>query len=364
MTSGAGHDAQMIARIAPAAMIFVPSRGGISHNPRESTDDDQLLAGARLLLDLVVDRLGAARPAQHRPAVGEMPALPAPATAAPLELLLNPTPCTLATHELRALMNIAQAGQDRARLAGWAELSPRATPLWSLPDLAARLGIARLCIKDESLRSPLASFKALGAPIALVRLILRRFPAQDFDAASLLAGEHRSRLAGFTVVSATDGNHGRALAAAARSIGCDCVIVLHAQVSEERERAIALRRAGTAHRRQLRRLGGGGRLPGAGLWLAGGGRHVLGGLRGDPRDVMQGYGIIAEEVIETAGVDAYTHIILQGGVGGLRRASPATTGSAAARARPCWWWSRARPTASTRAPSRASRHGPRARWIR
>ncbi|AUX77499.1 N-carbamoyl-L-amino acid hydrolase 2 [Sinorhizobium fredii] len=35
MTSGAGHDAQMIARIAPTAMIFVPSKGGISHNPKE-----------------------------------------------------------------------------------------------------------------------------------------------------------------------------------------------------------------------------------------------------------------------------------------------------------------------------------------
>ncbi|WP_225933216.1 Zn-dependent hydrolase [Pseudomonas peradeniyensis] len=59
MTSGAGHDAQMIARIAPAAMIFVPSRGGISHNPREHTDDDQLLDGARVLLDVVTQRLGA-----------------------------------------------------------------------------------------------------------------------------------------------------------------------------------------------------------------------------------------------------------------------------------------------------------------
>ncbi|MBU9228356.1 Zn-dependent hydrolase [Burkholderia multivorans] len=60
MTSGAGHDAQMIARIAPAAMIFVPSRGGISHNPREHTDDSQLVDGARLLLDVVLDRLAAA----------------------------------------------------------------------------------------------------------------------------------------------------------------------------------------------------------------------------------------------------------------------------------------------------------------
>ncbi|MFW3895688.1 Zn-dependent hydrolase [Pseudomonas bharatica] len=57
MTSGAGHDAQMIARIAPAAMIFVPSRGGISHNPREHTDDAQLLMGAEVLLDVVARRL-------------------------------------------------------------------------------------------------------------------------------------------------------------------------------------------------------------------------------------------------------------------------------------------------------------------
>src|ERR671921_429105 len=53
MTSGAGHDAQMIARIAPSAMIFVPSLGGISHNPSERTSDADLVAGANILLDVV-----------------------------------------------------------------------------------------------------------------------------------------------------------------------------------------------------------------------------------------------------------------------------------------------------------------------
>jgi N-carbamoyl-L-amino-acid hydrolase len=53
MTSGAGHDAQMIARIAPSAMIFVPSKGGISHNPAEFTADSDLIAGANVLLDVV-----------------------------------------------------------------------------------------------------------------------------------------------------------------------------------------------------------------------------------------------------------------------------------------------------------------------
>ena len=60
MTSGAGHDAQMIARIAPTAMIFVPSRDGISHNPREHTEPDELVAGANVLLD-VVERMVSGR---------------------------------------------------------------------------------------------------------------------------------------------------------------------------------------------------------------------------------------------------------------------------------------------------------------
>ena len=53
MTSGAGHDAQMMARVAPSAMIFVPSRAGISHNPLEFTAPEHLVAGANVLLDVV-----------------------------------------------------------------------------------------------------------------------------------------------------------------------------------------------------------------------------------------------------------------------------------------------------------------------
>lgn len=55
MTSGAGHDAQMIARIAPSAMIFVPSKDGFSHNPREFTAESELVAGAEILLDVISD---------------------------------------------------------------------------------------------------------------------------------------------------------------------------------------------------------------------------------------------------------------------------------------------------------------------
>jgi N-carbamoyl-L-amino-acid hydrolase len=50
MPSGAGHDAQMLARVCPAAMIFVPSVNGISHNAAEHTDTEDLVAGANILL--------------------------------------------------------------------------------------------------------------------------------------------------------------------------------------------------------------------------------------------------------------------------------------------------------------------------
>lgn len=55
MPSGAGHDAQMLARVCPAGMIFVPSVGGLSHNVREFTEPDDLVRGAQLLLDVLVD---------------------------------------------------------------------------------------------------------------------------------------------------------------------------------------------------------------------------------------------------------------------------------------------------------------------
>jgi N-carbamoyl-L-amino-acid hydrolase len=54
LPSGAGHDAQMMARLCPAGMIFVPSDGGLSHNVREYTAPEHLQAGASVLLNAVL----------------------------------------------------------------------------------------------------------------------------------------------------------------------------------------------------------------------------------------------------------------------------------------------------------------------
>ena len=226
------------------------------------------------------------------------------------------------TAHLQAIMSMSEAERSRELLSSWQHLSAHPTPLYALPGLSAAIGVSSIALKDESVRSPLASFKALGAPVALVRLILRTWPDRGIDAATLLLGEHRGLLEDFTVISATDGNHGRALAAAAQSVGCRCVIVIHANVSVERADAIA------AYGAHIVRITGNydESVVHAASLASANGWHVVSdtsypGYTDIPRDVMQGYSIIAAEIMAqshaTPTSSPYTHVFLQGGVGGF-----------------------------------------------
>ncbi len=238
-------------------------------------------------------------------------------------LILNPNASRTPYPEALAnILSIEKANESRRWLKAWDGLSTGSTPLWNLPGLAARLDVGQIHVKDESVRSPLGSFKALGAPIALVRLILRFWPERHLDAREVFRGAYKDLLSNCTVISATDGNHGRALAAAARSVGCRCVIVLHAHVSMEREAAIA------AYGAEIVRIKGNydASVNEAAHLAKQHGWHVVSdtsydGYEDIPRDVMQGYGIIAAEVIEQTGSrpesPAYTHVFLQSGVGGF-----------------------------------------------
>ena len=225
--------------------------------------------------------------------------------------------------DLREIMNLERAAESREWLSQWRMLNPDPTPLVSLQGLAGKLRLGSVLLKDESKRSPLGSFKALGASIALVRLILRKFPSAGYTAKSLFAGEHAEELKDFTVVSATAGNHGCSLAAAARDIGCRCVIVLSSQVNPDREKAIASQGAdivrvdgdyddSVEHAESLSKSEG---------WLVVSDTSYD-GYEEIPRDVMQGYATIPAEAIEQSGASddkqsPYTHVFLQGGVGGM-----------------------------------------------
>lgn len=92
------------------------------------------------------------------------------------------------------------------------------TPLLDAPDLADEFSVGRVAIKDESVRFGLPAFKMLGASWAVYRAIADHDPSRRDETPDDLAGL-RNRSVGITLVAATDGNHGRAVAHMAGLIG-------------------------------------------------------------------------------------------------------------------------------------------------
>jgi len=101
------------------------------------------------------------------------------------------------------------------------------TPLVSLENLADKLGVGGIYIKDESYRFGLNSFKALGCTFALAGYIAQKLnvPVWELDYKTL--PEAAGKLGEFTFFAATDGNHGRAVAWAARELGQKAVIFMN-----------------------------------------------------------------------------------------------------------------------------------------
>ena len=198
-------------------------------------------------------------------------------------------------------------------------LSPAyaATPLLDLSALAARLGVGRLLAKDEG-RRMLGSFKSLGGTYAGLRALAR---LQGTDISGLLAARPRDLPA---LICASDGNHGLAVAAAARFAGSSARIFLHRGVPAVRARRIEQQGAEIAwvqgtYDDAVDAAAAAARA-GAGILVA-----DTTDDPGDPvvGDVMTGYGIIAAEVRQQAAAAGYlppTHLFVQAGVGGLAAA--------------------------------------------
>ncbi|MGB3177700.1 MAG: diaminopropionate ammonia-lyase [Albidovulum sp.] len=206
----------------------------------------------------------------------------------------------------------------RAEITQWDGYAP--TPLVSLAALASRIGVAGISYKDEGPRFGLGSFKALGGSYAAQRVLQRevaRVTGKDVSLEDIRTGKYRTECAVITLVSATDGNHGRSLAWGCQRFGAPCRIYIHAEVSEGRAQA-------------MRDLGAGViRIDGdyddsvalAKSEAAKNGWFVVSdtswpGYSQPPRDVMSGYGVMTEEICDALD-RAPTHVFLQGGVGGL-----------------------------------------------
>ncbi len=94
-----------------------------------------------------------------------------------------------------------------------------ATPVVDLPAVAARLGVGRVVVKDESSRLGLPSFKGLGASYAMYRVVCQRARRTILPASWDSLREVVAALGPLELVTATDGNHGRAVARFARLLG-------------------------------------------------------------------------------------------------------------------------------------------------
>ncbi len=200
------------------------------------------------------------------------------------------------------------------------------TPLVPLPGLAAEAGVASLAFKDESGRFGLGSFKALGGAYAVARHLSRGLAARGIHASSadLAAGRYADLTRGVTVTCATDGNHGRSVAWGAERFGCRAVIYIHETVSAGREQAIArygaeVRRVPGNYDDAVRRAAEDAAREG---WTVVSDTSYP-GYTDIPRDVMQGYRVMAEEAIsqwrDSLGGPP-SHVFAPGGVGGVAAA--------------------------------------------
>jgi diaminopropionate ammonia-lyase len=202
-------------------------------------------------------------------------------------------------HGVPGIVVLPAGGFRRAKAAITAWPGYAATPLRDLPPS----GFAVLRMKDEGPRFGLGSFKALGGAYAVGKQVA--------------ANPDRT----ITVTCATDGNHGRSVAWGAQRFGCDCVIFVHATVSQGRVDAIAaygaraVRVAGNyddAVREADRQAQQNG-------WIVVSDTSYP-GYTEIPRDVMQGYRLMADEAADQWAGLPPTHVFMQAGVGGAAAA--------------------------------------------
>jgi diaminopropionate ammonia-lyase len=225
----------------------------------------------------------------------------------------------------RDLIGRTHAAQTQRFLAACPAHHP--TALASLPAIAGALGLQSVRIKAEWGRMGLGAFKAVGGAYAVALLVQARAEAalgrpvapEELSSAPVLAA-----VEGLTVVCASAGNHGLAVAAGARAFGARAVVVLSEAVSEAfaerlRDKGATVERAGASYEDSLAHATSeaarrGWSLVSDSAWP---------GEIETPLQVMRGYTVIFEEAAEAmeAVGGAASHVFVQAGVGGLAAAA-------------------------------------------
>ncbi len=218
------------------------------------------------------------------------------------------------------VLDPTEAAAARDVIRGWHGYD--ATPLVTLPGLAALLGVEAVWVKDESSRFDLGSFKSLGGAFAVLRALqdqIERRSGVRPSAAELRAGHPLAPK--ITVTTASAGNHGRSVAWGSAEFGCPCVVFLPEDAIQARALAIE------SHGAEVVRVAGPydavvghtDRKAARNGWIVVS-DTAYEGYEETPRRVMAGYTLLAAEMLEqlaAAGARPLTHLFVQAGVGGL-----------------------------------------------
>lgn len=195
------------------------------------------------------------------------------------------------------------------------------TPLQNLEALAKAYGVESIWVKDESYRFGLNAFKVLGGSYAIGKYLAKRLetPLEQLSFEKLKSKNIKNKLGDITFVTATDGNHGRGIAWAARELGQKAVVYMPKGSSQIRldniknegaEASITDLNYDDAVRLANRYAEDhGGVLVQDSSWE---------GYMDIPTWIMQGYATLIDEAVEqikALGKGQPTHVFLQAGVG-------------------------------------------------
>lgn len=195
-----------------------------------------------------------------------------------------------------------------------------ATPLHSLTAMAKKLGLAAIHVKDESQFMGLNAFKARGALWAIAKACNEKFtPGEPIENVDKIRWFMASRRLLFT--SATDGNHGAAVAYTAKLLGQPCHIFMPKGSTQARVAAIAKHGAickiTDRNYDETVRIAADFASQNSGLLIQ---DTAWPGYERIPAWIMQGYATIAQEALRQLNGVMPTHVLLQAGVGSFAAA--------------------------------------------
>lgn len=198
------------------------------------------------------------------------------------------------------------------------------TPLVSLHNLAKKLNIKGIYVKDESYRFNLNAFKSLGSIYAIFKIVCQKLNLDDDKTTfeDLQKPHIKEQLKDMVFITATDGNHGKGVAFAAAKLGCKSIVLMPKGSVEIR--AEAIRQVG-AYEVTITDLSYDDAVRKAAIMAKENNWYLVqdtawDGYEDIPNYITQGYTTMANETydqLQQYGIEKPTHLFLQAGVGSM-----------------------------------------------